>query len=156
MIPMLTGHSSILDPGEADTSIMTSCIFPFLLIGRDLLVDAGRFAYTGEVARKFRPYARGSAGHNILLIDNNGQKDGPRHAKEPLGSSYFKIGDDFDYASNSFDSFNDVDGIAKHIRSVMYVRGEFWVVVDRIITDKPRKIETCGIGIRNVWLKKTI
>jgi hypothetical protein len=109
--------------------------------GRDLLVDAGRFAYTGEVARKFRPYARGSAGHNLLLIDSKGQKGGPRHAKEPLGNSYFKITDDFDYASNSFESFNDIDGKAKHIRSVLYVRGEFWVVVDRIITDKPRKID---------------
>ncbi len=109
--------------------------------GRSLLVDAGRFAYTGEVARKFRPYARGSAGHNLILIDGKGQKGGPRHAKEPLANSYYKISDDFDYASNSFDSFIDVDGKAKHIRSVMYVRGEFWVVVDRIITDKPRKID---------------
>ncbi len=110
--------------------------------GRDLLVDAGRFAYTGEVARKFRPYARGSTGHNLLLIDSKGQKGGPRHAKEPLGNSNYKITDDFDYASNSFDSFIDVDGKAKHTRSVLYVRGEFWVVVDRITTDKPRKIET--------------
>jgi len=109
--------------------------------GRDLLVDAGRFAYTGEVARKFRPYARGSAGHNVILIDSKGQKGGPTHAKEPIGNSHFKITDDFDYASNSFDRFIDVDGEVKHIRSVFYVRGEFWVVVDRIITDKPRKID---------------
>jgi hypothetical protein len=109
--------------------------------GRDLLVDAGRFAYTGEVARKFRPYARRSAGHNVILIDSKGQKGGPRHAKEPLGDSYYKITDEFDYASNSFDSFIDIDGKAKHIRSVFYVRGEFWVVVDRIITDKPRRID---------------
>ena len=109
--------------------------------GRHLLVDAGRFAYTGEVARKYRPYARGSAGHNLVLIDSKGQKGGPTHAKEPLSDNYFKIAEDFDYASNSFDSFIDVDGQAKHIRSVFYVRGEFWVVVDRIITDKPRKID---------------
>jgi len=109
--------------------------------GRDLLVDAGRFAYTGEVARKFRSYARGSAGHNLVLIDGKGQKGGPRHAEEALGSRYFKIGENFDYASNSFDSYIDVEGEAKHIRSVLYVRDEFWVVVDRIITNKPRKID---------------
>lgn len=113
-------------------------IFAF---GRYLLVDAGRFAYTGEVARKFRPYARGSAGHNLLLIDGKGQGPGPRHAKEPLGENYFKIADDFDYASNSFDRFIDMDGEAQHTRSVFYVRGEFWVVVDRIKTSKPRKID---------------
>ncbi|NOR76103.1 MAG: heparinase [Draconibacterium sp.] len=109
--------------------------------GRDLLVDAGRFAYTGEVAQKFRPYAKGSAGHNVILIDNNGQDAGPTHAKIPLNNSYFKISDDFDYASNSFNSFKNVDGVAKHIRTVFYVRGQFWVVVDRIVTDRPRKID---------------
>jgi hypothetical protein len=109
--------------------------------GRDLLVDAGRFAYTGEVAGKFRPYARGSAGHNVILIDSKGQSDGPTHARKPLDNSCFKITDDFDYASNSFEHFNDVDGKAKHIRSVFYVRDKFWVVIDRIITDRPRKID---------------
>ena len=109
--------------------------------GKDLLVDAGRFAYTGAVAEKFRPYARGSAGHNVILIDDKGQDAGPTHAKEPLGNTYFKITDDFDYASNSFDRFIDVAGEAKHNRSVFYVRGEFWVVVDRIVTDRPRKID---------------
>jgi len=109
--------------------------------GRDLLVDAGRFAYTGEVAKRFRRYARSSAGHNVLLIDNKGQNAGPAHAEEPLGNSHFKITDDFDYASNSFKDFTDVDGDVEHIRSIFYVRGEFWVVVDRIITDKPRIIE---------------
>jgi hypothetical protein len=106
-----------------------------------LLVDAGRFAYTGAVADKFRPYAKGSAGHNLLLIDNKGQKAGPTHAQAPLGDNYFKITEDFDYASNAFESFIDVEGEAKHIRSVFYVRGEFWVVVDRIITDRPREID---------------
>lgn len=109
--------------------------------GRDLLVDAGRFAYTGEVAEKFRPYAKGSEGHNVFLIDQKGQDAGPTHAKEPLDDSHFKITDDFDYASNSFYRFIDVEGEAKHIRSVFYVRGEFWVVVDKIVTDRPRKIE---------------
>ncbi len=109
--------------------------------GRDLLVDAGRFAYTGAVAEKFRPYAKGSDGHNVILIDREGQQPGPTHADEPLGSEYYKIRKSFDYASNSFDRFTNVDGEAKHIRAIFYVRGEFWVVIDRIITDRPRKIE---------------
>jgi hypothetical protein len=75
------------------------------------------------------------------LIDQKGQDAGPTHAKEPLDDSYYKITDDFDYASQSFDRFFDVGGKAKHIRSVFYVRGEFWVVVDKIETDRPRKIE---------------
>ena len=42
--------------------------------GRDFLVDAGRFAYNGEVANKFRGYAKGSQGHNVILIDGAGQE----------------------------------------------------------------------------------
>jgi hypothetical protein len=108
---------------------------------RDLLVDAGRFAYTGAVAEKFRSYARSTAGHNALLIDNKGQEAGPTHALEPLGKNDFKISSDMDYASGSFDHFTSIVGVAKHIRSIFYVRGEFWVVVDRIITDRPRTID---------------
>jgi hypothetical protein len=109
--------------------------------GRDLLVDAGRFAYTGETADKFRPYAKGSEGHNLLLIDGHGQKPGPTHAKSPLGDSYFKLHKDFDYASNSMSDFIDLEGKAEHRRVLFYVRGAFWVVVDQIKTDKPRQIE---------------
>jgi hypothetical protein len=109
--------------------------------GRDFLVDAGRFAYTGEVADKFRPYARGSAGHNLILIDGKGQQPGPLLAQEPLDASHVKITPKFDYATNEFSKFS-IDGSASHTRSLMYVRGQFWVVVDRIRTDKPRQIET--------------
>ena len=110
--------------------------------GRDLLVDAGRFAYTGEVAEKFRPYATGSAGHNLVLIDGNGQKPGPTLAQVPLDDSHVKITPEFDYAANQSTDFKNVEGTARHSRALLYVRGQFWVVVDRIQTDRPRKIET--------------
>lgn len=109
--------------------------------GRDLLVDAGRFAYTGEVAKKFRKYACGSAGHNLILIDGKGQGPGPTHASEALGEDHFKITGDFDYATGTFDSFSELEGKAEHSRSMVYVRGGFWVIVDRIVTDRPRKID---------------
>ncbi len=110
--------------------------------GRDLLVDAGRFAYTGEVARKFRPYATGSAGHNLVLIDGNVQNPGPKLADAPLDDSHFKSTPAFDYATSEFADFKNTAGTARHTRAMMYVRGKFWVVVDRIHTNRPRKIET--------------
>ncbi|SHF24507.1 Heparinase II/III-like protein [Arenibacter palladensis] len=109
--------------------------------GKDFLVDSGRFAYTGEVAEKFRPYAKSSAAHNILLIDGKGQVNGPPLAEKPLGEEQYKITTSFDYASNSFDAFMDLEGAVKHTRAVLYVRGEFWVVVDRVETDRPRTVE---------------
>ncbi len=109
--------------------------------GRDLLVDAGRFAYTGEVAKKFRRYAKGSQGHNVILIDGNGQGPGPKVITDPLSEKQFKITPEFDYAWNSFNNFIDVEGAVKHTRALFYIRGNFWIVVDKITTDKPRKIE---------------
>jgi len=110
--------------------------------GRDLLVDAGRFAYKGEVAKKFRPYAKGSQGHNVVLIDGKGQNPGPKLTEAPVAQNQYMITDVFDFAISSFDDFKGLEGKNKHTRSFMYVRGEFWIVVDQIETDQPRKIET--------------
>ena len=109
--------------------------------GRDLLVDAGRFAYTGEVAKKFRGYAKGTQGHNTVMIDGKGQKEDIRVTDKPLSENHFKISSDFDYAWNSFNKYYDLEDV-KHTRALFYVRGNFWVVVDKIETNSPRKIET--------------
>ncbi len=109
--------------------------------GRDFLVDGGRFAYTGAIAEKFRPYARSSAAHNVLLIDGQGQDDGPLLAEAPLDESHYKITPDYDYASGAFNQFINTDGEATHHRAMMYVRGEFWVIVDNITTDRPREVD---------------
>ena len=109
--------------------------------GRDLLVDAGRFAYTGEVAQKFRGYAKGTQGHNSVLIDGKGQMPDTRVVDEPLSEIHWKITPEFDYAWNSFDKYFDVEGV-KHNRTMMYVRDEFWVIVDKIETKIPREIKT--------------
>lgn len=109
--------------------------------GRDLLVDGGRFAYGGTVADKFREYAIGSQSHNVILIDGNGQAPGPLKAEMPLSEEQYKITPEFDYVWSSFDQFQALDGTCKHTRTLFYKRGEFWVVVDQINTDRPRKIE---------------
>ena len=109
--------------------------------GRDLLVDAGRFAYTGEVAKKYRGYARGTQGHNTVLIDGKGQKPDVKVINNPLENEHWRITQDFDYAWNSFDKYYNLEGV-KHNRSLIYVRGEFWVIVDKISVDQPREVQT--------------
>lgn len=110
--------------------------------GRDLLVDAGRFAYKGEVANKFRKYATGSFGHNVVLADGKGQGDGPRLSASPLSDNLYSIGKEYDYGSGTFDKFAGIEGAFSHTRSMVYVRGKFWVVADQLKTDRPREIET--------------
>ena len=109
--------------------------------GRDLLVDSGRFAYTGEVAKKFRGYAKSSAGHNVILIDGKGQSAGYKLATAAVSDSIFRLSPNFDFATGTFDQFKQLAGKALHQRAMMYVRDEFWVVVDRIETDQPRRVD---------------
>jgi len=108
--------------------------------GQDLLVDAGRFAYKGEVADKFRPYAQGSQGHNILLIDGKGQAPGPKKIRKPVSEKDYCIVPCYDWAQSSFNQFKDIDGFCSHTRTLYYKRGQFWVVVDRIKTKRSREI----------------
>lgn len=109
--------------------------------GRDLLVDAGRFAYTGAVAEKFRPYAKGTQGHNSILIGGKGQQADILVAEKPLSEKHWKITPEFDYAWNSFDKYIDISNVS-HNRSLMYVRGEFWVVVDKVKSKKAVDVQT--------------
>lgn len=109
--------------------------------GRDLLVDAGRFAYTGEVAAKFRRYATGSQGHNVLLFDGKGQGPGVPVTSSPVSDKDYLITDEYDFARGSFDHFIDLEGTCNHTRTLFYSRGDFWVVVDQVSTDRPRKVE---------------
>ncbi len=130
--------------------------------GRDLLVDAGRFAYRGEVANKFRKYATGSFGHNVILVDGKGQAGGPAVTTVPLNDKLYAIEKDFDYGSGTFSNFSGVEGTFSHTRAMVYVRGKFWIVVDRLITDRPRKIETmwhwhpgCKVNVDSVGIVST-
>jgi hypothetical protein len=115
--------------------------FSVVAFGRDLLVDGGRFAYRGEVATKFRSYATGSASHNILLIDGKGQAPGPKVTEEPVSKKDYLITPDYDLGRASFSEFIGLEGACKHTRTLFYARGDLWVVVDQVSTDKPRKIE---------------
>ncbi len=109
--------------------------------GRDLLVDCGRFAYRGEVADKFRKYATGSASHNVLLIDGKGQGLGPRVTEKPVSKKDYLITKDYDLGRGTFGEFAGLEGTCKHTRTLFYSRGDLWVVVDQLTTDRPRQIE---------------
>lgn len=128
--------------------------------GEDFLVDSGRFAYSGEVAKKFRSYALSSQAHNTISMDGKGQEDGPRTVSEPLDETNYKITAEYDFATGSFDDFTDLEGTAKHQRSLFYLRGVCWIIIDRVITNKPREITNfwhwhpeCELEERNGILK---
>ena len=107
--------------------------------GRDLLVDPGRYIY--KPGPDF-DYFRGSAGHNVILIDGAGQALGAAVAGAPLSGDDYAIEPAFDFARAGTDAgFAGIEGTAAHTRTVVYVRGRLWVVVDHVDTDRPRELQ---------------
>jgi len=114
--------------------------------GRDLLVDGGRFTHKDYFSfdpSNWRGYFRSSFSHNVILVDGQGQNSGPLITDQPLQQEVeFVNQQDFDYARGTFSSgFNQVDGEIEHSRAVLYLRNKYWVVVDRVTTDKPRQLQ---------------
>ena len=130
--------------------------------GVDFLVDPGRYTYNNnlrEGAESWRSHFVGSASHNVTLIDGKGQNPSPGLAKEAVSTSDYIITDGYDFARGSFEygyslppnspevgtrGFDDepekVDEPVHH-RSLLYLRDKYWLVVDKIVTTKPRKLE---------------
>jgi len=128
------GHGGHGHPDKLHLSVMAH--------GRRLLVDTGRFAYQGRIAEKFRrPYMWHTRSHNAMLIDGRSQAEGEKVAKQPIGDTHVAIGADHDWALGAMSAWRDLEGEATHRRAVYYRRGEYWLVVDQVETDRPRTIE---------------
>jgi hypothetical protein len=139
-------HWSFFDVGPSGYGGHRHLDFGHLSItayGRDLLVDSGRFAYQGWVAHRFRrPYAMHTRGHNTILINGQPQGTEPDVVAEPMeGGQHWQSSDDYDFARGTWSSFQNVEGKLRHHRSLLYLRGGGWIVVDHIETDRPRRLE---------------
>jgi heparinase II/III-like protein len=107
--------------------------------GRALLVDAGRFDYAPSA---FRDYFVAAASHNVLLIDGAGQNKTPERAESPIPGGDYGSMLEFDYARGVFDAgYDKVLGRAVHTRTVVYLHGQYWVVADRVETDRARRVD---------------
>ena len=137
-----TGPSSISGPGASGTSTTINCTSPWRPSAGISWWTGGRFSYAGEMARRFRrTYATHAAGHNVILVDGHGQGPGSRRFTEPVRDRDHAITGDLDLARGFMDRFDQLEGRAVHTRTVCYVRGAFWIVLDRIETDRPRRID---------------
>jgi hypothetical protein len=114
------------------------CIYAY---GRDLLVDGGRFVYSGNLAASFRAYATGSESHNVVLVDGNGQGAYDKTTTSAISPNTYEINNTFDFACGSFNQFNNISDFTQN-RSVLYVKNKFWVVVDLFSTKAAHHIQT--------------
>lgn len=130
--------------------------------GRRLLVDGGRYTYENYFSfdpKTWRGYFRSSFSHNVIIIDGGGQNAGQYIASKPMRAEEDYVNkDEFYYVRGAFTKgFHDVKGKAIHTRAVLYKRGDYWIVVDHIKTDHPRKVKalwhyapTCDVKIDGI------
>lgn len=114
--------------------------------GQDLLVDGGRYTHENYFSfdpATWRGYFRSSFSHNVILVDGHGQTSESNKADAALTSGVDYLNKpDFDYARGTYGGgYAGVEGKANHSRAVLYVRGQYWVVVDHVTTDRPREIQ---------------
>ena len=111
--------------------------------GRDLLVDSGRYTYTGysDGTNSWRNFFVGSDSHNVLLVDGKGQNRERYEAEKPLLNACI-IKPEYDFARGTFTrGFHDVNDKIEYTRAVTYLRGNFWLVVDRLTCKEPHQVQ---------------
>ncbi|MFW6045108.1 MAG: alginate lyase family protein, partial [Planctomycetota bacterium] len=119
----------------------------FFANGRGVLVDSGRFAYSGDLAEQFRDdYAAHTRGHNTVLLNGEGQLPAQQRAENPHVQN--RITENFDFALKTFsDGYEAPEGAnngeqrGSHDRAVVYLRGLGWVVVDRMVAEGEHSIQ---------------
>lgn len=111
-------------------------------LGRDLLVDSGRYTYKnyGSIhPRDLRGYVRRSWGHNVIIVDHQSQNDEVFEIDEPAEN--WKIAEEYDFALGRFDKgwYGGIGGV--HERALVYLRDKYWLVVDRMQLEEPGTIQ---------------
>lgn len=103
-----------------------------------MLVDSGRYRYQKD---RFWQYFHSSASHNVILIDGKGQGVDYQEQTYPL-TDHCTFGTKVDFAWGCFRGpFLGLKGKASHSRAVIYLHDQYWVVVDHIKSNRPRRIE---------------
>jgi hypothetical protein len=107
----------------------------------DILTDSGRYTYQpGE----WRDYFSGPRAHNILLVNGQGPLPPTLTVDKPLPVTAV-IKDDYDFFAATNEYAPDVisgQGGARHTRSVFYMRGDYWLVIDNVIAFGDTNVET--------------
>ena len=104
--------------------------------GRTLLVDPGTYNYTGDLAA--RDEFRSSAAHNTLGIDgiSSSVPAGPfswQHIANTRARDW-KTHVRFDYFEGAHDGYARLASPAEHARSVLFLKGDYWIMRDRVTT----------------------
>ena len=102
--------------------------------GRSHILDPGRFTYARG---KWRTYFVGTQSHSTVMVDGHGQNRRKTNRElwvidRPLDNKWVAT-DDFDYAAGSYaDGYGALCDVV-HVRKVLFVRNDYWLVSDRLV-----------------------
>lgn len=102
--------------------------------GRRFLADSGTRCYVSDGGDRNR--FRGTAAHNTLEVDGieQGEPSGPFAWKSlpKVSVDRWIMGSTFDFFSGRHDGYCRLPHPVMHKRSVFYLKGRFWLVLDRV------------------------
>lgn len=110
--------------------------------GRPLLVDPGRYTYSEAGDRNWRHWFKGTAAHNTVTVDGLDQTAYAR--RKPKGPPAWgrlllrETGPDLDVLIGEARS-PVYDAV--HTRTILFVRREYWVVVDQLAAPTPHEYQ---------------
>jgi uncharacterized heparinase superfamily protein len=100
-----------------------------------LLADPGTGSYTGS--RAVRDGFRSTAAHNTVTVDDLDQADALDTFKwinlTRTRLVDWQDGPDFDYVAALHDGYSRLRKAVVHMREILFVRPDYWIIVDRIV-----------------------
>src|SRR5262249_29415772 len=102
--------------------------------GQSFLLDPGTFTYTGS--REMRDWFRGTSAHNTVTLDGESSSvpAGPfswRHIANCKPLKWITTSR-FDYVEGSHDGFTRFPDPAVHNRGVLFLKNDYWIVIDKV------------------------
>ncbi len=120
--------------------------------GKTILVDPGTYTYTSPVDERDR--FRASAAHNTVTLDGESSSAaaGPfswTHVARSEQRAWHSASR-FDYVEGAHDGFHRLSASATHVRSMLFLRGDYWIVRDQVESSAPHEIVAryqCAEGV---------
>lgn len=134
------GPHGTLNSGHAHADALA---IQFAANGVTVLEDAGTYTYTGSNAA--RKSFRGSAAHNVLLVDGQSSSipDGPFSWKSTANTTPFSWLSEnrFDFAEGEHDGYESLPDPVSHKRSILFLKNDYWILRDRVTASGSHHLE---------------
>jgi hypothetical protein len=111
--------------------------------GMTALEDAGTYTYTGS--NTARDWFRGSAAHNVLLVDGQSSSipDGPFSWKSTAKSTHVSWLSEkrFDFVEGKHDGYESLSDPVHHKRSILFLKNDYWILRDQVTASDIHQLE---------------